>query len=65
LESGAAKLATAVVETDDALTALKALGKFDVVREDPHGGNTHNFDRWRGRLSMVVGNAPDASIGPA
>lgn len=43
LESGAAKLAQTVVDTDDAAIALKALGKIDVVREDANGGSTQNF----------------------
>ena len=40
LESGAAKLADTVVNTDDAGIALKALGKLDVVREDKEGDQT-------------------------
>jgi ParB-like chromosome segregation protein Spo0J len=42
LESGAAKLAQTVVDTDDAAIALKALGKVDVVRDDAHGGGNNN-----------------------
>ena len=42
LESGAAKLAQTVVDTDDPAVALKALGKVDVVREDAHGGSNNN-----------------------
>jgi hypothetical protein len=34
LESGAARLAQTIVETDDAGIALRALGKLDVVRDD-------------------------------
>lgn len=40
LESGAAKLADTVVNTDDAGIALKALGKLDVVRDDRDGSST-------------------------
>jgi hypothetical protein len=43
LESGAAKMAQTVVDTDDAAIALKALGKLDVVREDTHAGGNTNF----------------------
>jgi hypothetical protein len=39
LESGAARLADTVVNTDDAAIALKALGKLDVVRDDKSGAD--------------------------
>lgn len=41
LESGAAKMADTVVNTKDAGTALKALGKLDVVREDSRGAGNN------------------------
>ncbi len=53
LESGAARLAQTVVDTDDAAIALKTLGKLDVVRESDGRGDV--------RVALIVGS-PEAPI---
>jgi DNA-binding MarR family transcriptional regulator len=49
LEGGALRLAETVIRTKDAATALKALGKLDVVREDQ--ASTGN------QMMVMLGNA--------
>lgn len=54
LDSGAARLATTVVNTDDAAIALKALGRIDVVRD--HDGVTGSG------VTINIGTLPPPDI---
>jgi hypothetical protein len=56
LDSGAAKLAQTVVDTDDASVALKTLGKIDVVPDDRGGGGGGD------RVTIIIGQ-PGAPVG--